>query len=383
MGEGIHGEKLSQNPATGRKEEKRRQAAAVQKGAASCATTKRKTDGLPDKAGAGRRPSLQKSARLRRRPLQLWDEELEGAGDDAEFDGEARERLAVNLRIDGIRIERFAEEGIGFEEFDAGGAAELIEPKRRQITEIAEAAARCEREDFEAVFEEIGFGGDFEGAAIVLRAADDDERRVDFAIAADDAEMLKFVANNFADSCPPIRENADARFQAEVDGVDDPAVGAGAGDAEKIFFLFGLLERSGEAERDFFYGAVNELFGGARNVPGKIEFLGEDVGGAAGKKRERDAVAVLMGGEAVDDFVERAVTAAGDDEAALFGGGARGDFGGVTWAGGFGEVGVNAARGEDVARFVELAATAVAAAAGVGIVDEKRVLEVGGHLGSV
>src|SRR5579859_2608295 len=91
-------------------------------------------------------------------------------------------------------------------------------------------------------------------------------------------------------------------------------------------------------------------------------------------------MAVLAAGEAVDNFVERAIAAAGDDEAAFFGGGAGGDFGGVAGAGGFGEVGVNAARGENVARLVEQAATAVAAAASVGIVDEKRVLKVGGHL---
>src|SRR5438874_11803695 len=162
--------------------------------------------------------------------------------------------------------------------------------------------------------------------------------------------MREFVTKNLTDACPPVRENADARFQAEVDGVDHGAIRAGAGEAEKILFLFGLLEGSGEAERDFFDGAVNEFFGGARNVPGEIEFLGEDVGGAAGKKRERNAVAVLLGSKPVDDFVERAVTAASDDEAAIFGSGARGDFGGVAGAGGFGELGVDAARSKDVAR---------------------------------
>src|SRR5215469_16619498 len=96
--------------------------------------------------------------------------------------------------------------------------------------------------------------------------------------------MLEFVAEDLAEALPPIRENADAGFEAEADGVDDHAVGAGAGDAEKIFFLFGLLKRSGEAEGDFLDRAMNELFRGARNVPGEIEFFGEDVGGAAGKK---------------------------------------------------------------------------------------------------
>ena len=93
-------------------------------------------------------------------------------------------------------------------------------------------------------------------------------------------------------------------------------------------------------------------------------------------------MAVLVSGEAVDDFVERAVAATGDDEAAPFRGGARGDFRGVARTGGFGDVGVNAAGGKDAARLVEQAATSVAAIAGVGIVDQQRVLKVGGHSGS-
>src|SRR6266705_1391887 len=89
---------------------------------------------------------------------------------------------------------------------------------------------------------------------------------------------------------------------------------------------------------------------------------------------------VLMGGEAVDDFVERAVAAAGDDEAAILGGGARGDFGGMPGAGRFGEVGVNAARGKDVAGLIEQTATRATTVSGVGVVDQQGVLEFGGHL---
>src|SRR5439155_704986 len=175
--------------------------------------------------------------------------ELEGARDDAKFDREAREGLAVDLRVDGICGERFAEEGFRFEEFDALGAAKLVEPERRQVAEIAETALRGECQDFEAVLEEIGFSSDLERAAVILRAADDDQRSVAFAAAADDPEMPEFVAKDFAEACPPIGENADARFQAKIDGVDDCAVRAGSSDAEKIFFLFRLLERSCQAER--------------------------------------------------------------------------------------------------------------------------------------
>src|SRR5215467_1333458 len=104
--------------------------------------------------------------------MLLRDEELEGAGDDAEFDGEASEGLTVDLRVDGIRIEWLADEGVGFEEFDAGCAAKFVEVEGGKIAEITETAARGESQDFEAVFEEVGFGGDFEWAAVVLRTAD-------------------------------------------------------------------------------------------------------------------------------------------------------------------------------------------------------------------
>ena len=211
------------------------------------------------------------------------DEQLEGAGDDAKFDGEAREVLAVDLRVDGISIERFAEDGVGFEEFDALGAAKLVEPERRQVAEIAETALRRECQDFKPVLEEIGFGGDLERAAVILRAADDNQRSVGFVVAADDTEVPESVAKDFAEACPPIRENPDAGFQAKIDGVDDCAVRTGPGDTQKISFLFRLLERSCEAERDFLDRAVSEPLGSFGNVPRKIEFLGEDIGGAAWK----------------------------------------------------------------------------------------------------
>jgi len=216
-----------------------------------------------------------------------------------------------------------------------------------------------------------------------LRAAHDDRRGVNFAAATRNAEMREFVSEDLTEAGPPVRKNPDAGFEAEVDGVDDCAVGASAGDTKKIFFLFRLLERNSEAEGDFFHFAVNEFLCGHGNVPGEVEFLGEDVGGAAGKKGERDAVAIVMSGEAVDDFVERAIATTGDNQAAVFFGGPRGDFDGVAGAGGFGEFSVNATRGENVARLVEQPAACVATAiAGVGVVDHQCVLEVSRHSGS-
>ena len=199
-------------------------------------------------------------------------------------------------------------------------------------------------------------------------------------IANANAEMLEIVTKDFAGAFPPIGQHADAGFQVEVERIDDHAVGAGTADAEKVFFLSGMFERSGQAERNFFYSAANEFFGGTGNVPGQIQFLGEDIGGAAGKKSKRNTVAVLVHRQAVDDFVERAVAAAGNDQAAAFGGGALGDFRGMAWAGSFRKFGFDAAGGENVARGIERAAAAFATVAGVGVVNQQSVLEICGHL---
>ena len=95
-------------------------------------------------------------------------------GDDFEFYREAGERFAVDLGVDGIFVERFADDGAGLVEMDAWQAAEFAEIERGQVAQIAEAALGGEGEDFEAILEEVGLVGDFEGAAVVFSAAYDD-----------------------------------------------------------------------------------------------------------------------------------------------------------------------------------------------------------------
>src|SRR5262249_149313 len=159
--------------------------------------------------------------------------------------------------------------------------------------EVAKAALGSERAEFEFVFVQIGLRCDLEGAAVVFGAADNNQRRVYFLASACDAKMGEFVTEDFARALPPVGEDADAGFEVGVDRVDDHAVGASACDAEKVACFFWLLEGSGEAQGDIFELAVNQFFRGARNVPRKIELLGEDVGGSAGKKREWDAMSIL------------------------------------------------------------------------------------------
>jgi hypothetical protein len=51
----------------------------------------------------------------------------------------------------------------------------------------------------------------------------------------------------------------------------------------------------------------------------------------------------------------------------------------VARAGGFRKIGIDAAGGKNVASRIECAAAGVAAASGVGIVNQKSVFEISGH----
>ena len=177
-------------------------------------------------------------------------------GDDFELDGEAGEGFAVNLGVDRICVERFADERVGLPKMDAFGFAEVAKPEGRQVAEIAQTTLCGQRHDFESIFEKVGAGGDFEWTAVIFGAANNGERGIKFLIAGDDSKVLELVTKHFAGALPPVGKNADAGFQIEIHGIDDHAVGSGAADAEEIFCLLWLLEGGGEAEGDYFDGAM-------------------------------------------------------------------------------------------------------------------------------
>src|SRR6266700_4875705 len=321
-------------------------------------------------AGGAEAPLLQGIAR---------DEEFEGAGYDGEFDGKAGEGLAVNLSVDRIVAEGFADQRISFPEMNALCPAEIAHPERWQITQIAESALRREGHDLELIFEEVRAGGDLEWPAVVCGAADDNQGGVGFLAADDDAKVRELVTEDFAGTLPPIGENAEAGFEIKIERINNHAIGAGAADAEKEFFLFRLSERRGQAKSNFLHFAMNKPFRGAGNFPGQVQFLCENIGGSTGKKSERDAAAVFLSGQAVDDFIQRAVAAAGNDELTTFGGGAPRDLRGIARCSGFGEFCFDAAQGKNAPGGVEVATPAAAAIAGIGIVNQQRVAQFGGH----
>ena len=84
---------------------------------------------------------------------------------------------------------------------------------------------------------------------------------------------------------------------------------------------------------------------------------------------------VLRTSEAVDDFIDGAIAATRDDELTAVGGGTLCDFSGFARAGGFLQIGPDAAGFEDAAGFVELSTARIASAAGIRIVNQESVME--------
>jgi len=81
-------------------------------------------------------------------------------------------------------------------------------------------------------------------------------------------------------------------------------------------------------------------------------------------------MAVPRPSQAVDDFVDRTVAPAGDHELTPFVTGAPGDFDGFAGCGGLRKIGLDAARAEDPASFVELSAAGGVSSAGVRVMNQ-------------
>jgi hypothetical protein len=116
----------------------------------------------------------------------------------------------------------------------------------------------------------------------MLGAADDDERHFAGLAFASYAKVTKFVIKDFACALPPVSENAEARFEFEIDGVSDAAIGTSPGDAQEVSGFLRLVKWRGQSESDFAYFAAGKLFGGFGNVPGEFQFFGKNVCGAGG-----------------------------------------------------------------------------------------------------
>jgi hypothetical protein len=90
-------------------------------------------------------------------------------------------------------------------------------------------------------------------------------------------------------------------------------------------------------------------------------------------------MAVLFDREAVDNFVERAIASASDDELASLDGGSLSHYRGVAGRSRFLKLGFYAAQGKNAACFVEHTAAAASTVAGVGVMNQQSVAKVWLH----
>ena len=90
-------------------------------------------------------------------------------------------------------------------------------------------------------------------------------------------------------------------------------------------------------------------------------------------------MAVLRASEAIDDLVQRSVAAARDHKLAAFVRGALRDFGGVARAARFDEFGLDPARRKNLPRLIEQRPSRLATVSGIRVVNQQRVLWIGGH----
>ncbi len=151
-------------------------------------------------------------------------------------------------------------------------------------------------------------------------------------------------------------------FVEEV-GVDPDAGGddevAGGGLAVEVFVLDAAKGNAAE-------GSGDGGFGGVAGAKRDAEVVSESVGGAEGENGESDGGA----GESLNDVVDGAIAAAGEDGVAASGNGAAGVVGGFVAGAADGEFGADSGGLDDADGVVEFGVALFAAAAGVGIEED-------------
>ena|ERR1700719_1030223 len=114
-------------------------------------------------------------------------------------------------------------------------------------------------------------------------------------------------------------------------------------------------------------------------MPRQADFFSEHVGRAAGEQGHRDAVAIFLDGESVNDFIQRPVAATSDDELASFDSGSLSHYGGIAGRSRFLKVGLDAPKRQNAASFIEHAPAAFTAVAGVRVVNQESVAKTWQH----
>ena len=213
----------------------------------------------------------------------------------------------------------------------------------------------------------------------MLRAADDDESGVERVLRGYHAKARKAVVEKLAEPFPPVREDASLALGFGLDRVDHPAVGTRSSHAEKIALHGGVFERYGEAQSEFHQGSARKNFCGGRNVPGKAQLFGEDVGGSSGQQRQGNLAAARFGDDAVQSFIHRAIAAADDDQVAPFARRPSCEPGRLARCARGAKLRLDSGGGKNAASLFQLLGPLRSAAAGAGVMNQKSAMNTVEH----
>ena len=242
----------------------------------------------------------------------MRDDHAEGASLDGEGDGERADVFAVEF--EGVRRAAGEPDVVAAKPSNVAGPMELIrQPTPAKLEERRHIGARPDHH-FELAILQVGTGKDRDASAIETSIADEDEFAGGGVNAVGDGELRK-LAGERAEAGGDVGERADLFFVLPVHQFDGARVEARAGQLREVtadgFPVEGVF---GGGQIDAAFAARADDSPGIQEIHGQAEFLGEDVDGAEGQHAETDArERVRHIAEAVEDFVDGAVAAGGDD----------------------------------------------------------------------
>src|SRR5271168_4245611 len=178
----------------------------------------------------------------------LWHQQLQRARHNLKFDGQPRQRLAVNLRVHRLRIHRLADNRIGLVKMHAIRPAQFAHPQCRHVTQILKSALRGQSHHFKPVFVQIRFRGDLERPAVIFRSPDNHQRGLNRLSIRHHAKVWILIENHFHRALPPISQNPYFGLQVQIHGIDDHPVRPRARHAKEIFLSVGMLERCRQSQ---------------------------------------------------------------------------------------------------------------------------------------
>ena len=169
--------------------------------------------------------------------------------------------------------------------------------------------AILENDDFKIVVGQTDAAGNLEIAAVVSYASDQGEAGAILRAVGRQMEA-RHGAAQLPEAAMPVGQLAEFAFEMEVELVDDARVQTNAcHENEMAARLVRPFERP---QRDADGRGIEKLFRGAIGPVGETDFVGQNVGGAGGQ----DAEPNLGAGYSIDDLVDGAVAAGGEDEIA-------------------------------------------------------------------